>query len=60
MSIVCVGTTALKDRFSGIVRRENIRAEEIDRVEVQQSMRPGDVIKAEVRTSLGSRLDAVL
>ena len=50
VSIVCVGETALKERFSGVVRRENIRAEEIDRVEVQNSMRPGDVIVAEVRS----------
>ena len=48
VEIICVGKVTLHDRFRGIIRRENMRAEEVDRVVVQQSMRPGDIVAAEV------------
>uniref|UniRef100_A0A0D6RAG2 S1 motif domain-containing protein n=1 Tax=Araucaria cunninghamii TaxID=56994 RepID=A0A0D6RAG2_ARACU len=50
--IVCVGTRAVKEKFTGIVRQQDVRATEIDKVDMHMSFRPGDVIRAEV-LSLG-------
>eukprot|EP00026_Physarum_polycephalum_P018095 Phypoly_transcript_19555.p1 GENE.Phypoly_transcript_19555~~Phypoly_transcript_19555.p1 ORF type:complete len:217 (+),score=18.94 Phypoly_transcript_19555:66-653(+) len=52
VSILCVGTKALKDPFQGIIRVQDIRATEIDKVQVYRSFRPGDIVRAEV-ISLG-------
>lgn len=46
--IKCVGDTVLSRPFRGILRREDIRATEKDRVEIYKSFRPGDVILARV------------
>lgn len=45
---------ALRAPLRGIVRREDIRATDIDRVVMLQSVRPGDVVRAKV-LSLGDR-----
>ncbi|CAM6085114.1 unnamed protein product [Calypogeia fissa] len=50
--IVCVGLQAIKEKFTGIVRQQDVRATEIDKVEMHTSFRPGDIIRAEV-LSLG-------
>ncbi|KAH9307408.1 hypothetical protein KI387_035319, partial [Taxus chinensis] len=50
--IVCVGTRAVKETFTGIVRQQDVRATEIDKVDMHMSFRPGDVVRAEV-LSLG-------
>eukprot|EP00118_Oscarella_pearsei_P003636 m.15132 g.15132 ORF g.15132 m.15132 type:complete len:208 (+) comp26200_c0_seq1:25-648(+) len=42
----------LKETFRGIIRREDVRATERDKVEIQKSFRPGDIVKAKV-ISLG-------
>lgn len=52
VDIVCVGSRAVKEKFSGTVRQQDVRATEIDKVEMYSSFRPGDIIKAEV-LSLG-------
>lgn len=52
VDIVCVGSTAVKEKFSAVVRQQDVRATEIDKVEMYSSFRPGDIIKAEV-LSLG-------
>jgi exosome complex component CSL4 len=43
---------ALREPYRGILRRENVRATEVDRVKMEDSVRPGDVIRATV-ASLG-------
>lgn len=40
--------------FAGMIRREDIRATEKDKVKVEESFRPGDVIRGEV-ISLGDQ-----
>lgn len=46
--IKCIGDTVLSRPFRGILRREDVRATEKDRVEIYKSFRPGDVILARV------------
>lgn len=50
--ILCVGTRAVKEKFRGLVRQQDVRTTEIDKVDMHLSFRPGDIIKAEV-LSLG-------
>lgn len=50
--ILCVGSRAAAQKFSGVVRQQDVRATEIDKVDMFQSFRPGDVIRAVV-LSLG-------
>jgi len=50
--ILCVGTRVVKEKFRGLVRQQDVRATEIDKVDVHTSFRPGDIIRAEV-LSLG-------
>lgn len=52
VNIICVGTRAVKEKFTGTVRQQDIRATEIDKVDMYTSFRPGDIIRAEV-LSLG-------
>lgn len=46
--IKCVGDVVLNRAYRAILRREDIRAAEKDRVEVYKSVRPGDIILARV------------
>ncbi|KAK6911288.1 Exosome complex component CSL4, C-terminal [Dillenia turbinata] len=50
--IICVGTKAVKEKFSGIIRQQDVRATEIDKVDMHASFRPGDIVRALV-LSLG-------
>lgn len=50
--IICVGSSAVKEKFSGLVRQQDVRATEIDKVDMFCSFRPGDIVRAEV-LSLG-------
>jgi len=52
VSILAIGLVVLKEPMVGIVRSRDVRAFEIDTVEMYKSFRPGDVIRAEV-ISLG-------
>ncbi|XP_039960061.1 exosome complex component CSL4 [Bactrocera neohumeralis] len=47
-SIICIGDHILERTYRGIVRKEDVRATEKDRVEMYKSFRPGDVILARV------------
>ncbi|XP_066260875.1 exosome complex component CSL4 [Euwallacea similis] len=47
-NIKCIGGTVLRSPFKAVVRRENIRATEKDKIEVYKSFRPGDIILARV------------
>ncbi|BFZ15568.1 hypothetical protein BsWGS_18607 [Bradybaena similaris] len=53
--ITCVGTSPLSDVFRGMIRKEDVRATEKDRVEMYKCYRPGDIIVARV-LSLGDSL----
>ena len=57
----CIGDVVLTRAYRGILRKEDVRATEKDRVELYKSFRPGDIILARVVsfnlfvTSLNSR-----
>ncbi|XP_072380580.1 exosome complex component CSL4 [Diabrotica undecimpunctata] len=46
--IKCVGDTVLRRPFKAVLRREDVRATEKDKVEIYKSFRPGDIILARV------------
>ncbi|RIA91202.1 hypothetical protein C1645_724344 [Glomus cerebriforme] len=52
VSIMVVGNSPCKEDFQGIIRQQDIRATERDKVKIYNSFRPGDIIRAEV-ISLG-------
>ncbi|KAI8823414.1 uncharacterized protein EV422DRAFT_353945 [Fimicolochytrium jonesii] len=52
MSIMVVGTVPCRENFQGIIRVQDVRATERDKVQIYKSFRPGDVVRAEV-VSLG-------
>lgn len=56
VEILAVGDNALRDLAKGVVRREDIRMNEIDKLVVRECFRPGDIIKAQV-ISLGRPVD---
>ncbi|XP_073122791.1 uncharacterized protein [Henckelia pumila] len=50
--IMCVGPKSVREKFSGTIRQQDVRATEIDKVDMHSSFQPGDVVKALV-LSLG-------
>ncbi len=52
VEIVCVGEVPVRDSFVGLLRKSDVRATEVDRVEMHESYLPGDVVRAAV-ISLG-------
>lgn len=50
--IMCVGAKAVREKFTGTIRQQDVRATEIDKVDMHSSFRPGDIVKALV-LSLG-------
>ena len=52
MDIVCLGDQVLASPFKGMIRKIDVRAHEVDKVEIYDCFRPGDVVRAEV-LSLG-------
>lgn len=50
--IKCVGDTVLRRPFKAVLRKEDVRASEKDRVEIYKSFRPGDIILARVVSAL--------
>lgn len=56
VEILSVGDKLLRNKtypFVGIVRKENVRSFDVDRVVMSESFRPGDIVRAKV-VSLGS------
>lgn len=51
--IYCVESTVLKEPFRGMLRKEDVRAKEKDKVEMYKCYRPGDIILARI-TSIGT------
>ncbi|PIA16737.1 hypothetical protein COEREDRAFT_15229 [Coemansia reversa NRRL 1564] len=54
VAIMMVGSTPCQEDFQGVVRVQDIRATEKDLVQMINSFRPGDIIRAEV-ISLGDQ-----
>lgn len=52
VSIITVGDRVLNEPLPAIIRREHVRELEVDRVQMHESFRTGDVVRAEV-ASLG-------
>ncbi|XP_065618806.1 uncharacterized protein LOC112038009 isoform X1 [Quercus suber] len=50
--IMCVGPKSVREKFTGSIRQQDVRATEIDKVDMHLSFRPGDIIRAVV-LSLG-------
>ncbi|KAK7269119.1 hypothetical protein RIF29_21835 [Crotalaria pallida] len=50
--IICVGPKSVREIFTGIIRQQDVRATEIDKVDMHQSFHPGDIVRALV-LSLG-------
>lgn len=44
----CIGDVVLTRPYRGILRKEDVRATEKDRIELYKSFRPGDIILARV------------
>ncbi|KAK9146238.1 hypothetical protein Sjap_006141 [Stephania japonica] len=51
-NIMCVDSKSVREKFSGTIRQQDVRATEIDKVDMHSSFRPGDIVKALV-LSLG-------
>ncbi|XP_021355959.1 exosome complex component CSL4-like isoform X2 [Mizuhopecten yessoensis] len=58
-SILSVGGITLKEPFRGLIRKEDVRATEKDKVEMYKCFRPGDIVVARVM-SLGDAHSYVL
>lgn len=52
LDILCVGPAPTGQRYSGIIRLQDVRSTEIDKVQLSACFRPGDVVNAQV-LSLG-------
>ncbi|PQQ14915.1 exosome complex component CSL4 [Prunus yedoensis var. nudiflora] len=50
--IMCLGTKSVREKFTGIIRLQDVRATEIDKVDMHMSFHPGDIVRAIV-LSLG-------
>lgn len=51
-SIIAVNNVKLSEPFRGMIRREDVRLKDIDKVEISRCFRPGDLVLAKV-LSLG-------
>lgn len=47
-SIICIGDVVLKRVYRGLLRKEDVRAERKDDVDMYKSFRPGDIILARI------------
>lgn len=47
-SITCIGDVILNRTYRGVLRKEDVRAELKDEVEMYKSFRPGDIILARI------------
>ena len=54
VEVVCVNGAAVDQAFSGIIRQQDVRATEVDKVVLQECFRPGDVVRCTV-VSLGDQ-----
>ncbi|ORY71203.1 uncharacterized protein BCR38DRAFT_479722 [Pseudomassariella vexata] len=59
VAILVVGETVLVAEWQGVIRVQDVRATEKDRVKIYESFRPGDIVRAEV-ISLGDQANYYL
>ncbi|KAI9145600.1 hypothetical protein BKA69DRAFT_1048559 [Paraphysoderma sedebokerense] len=59
VAIMAVGNVPVKENFEGIIRIQDVRATERDKVQISKSFRPGDIIRAQV-ISLGESASYLL
>ncbi|KAK0752013.1 putative exosome 3 [Schizothecium vesticola] len=59
VAILICGDTVLDAEWQGIIRVQDVRATEKDRVKIYESFRPGDIVRAEV-ISLGDQANYYL
>lgn len=52
LEIMCVEGKTLETEFPGMIRQQDVRATEVDKVVIYESFRPGDIVRAQV-ISLG-------
>jgi exosome complex component CSL4 len=48
VDILCVGSKAVRENFAGVIRQQDVRATEIDKVDMHQSFHAGDIVRAMV------------
>ena len=48
VAILVVGDTVLEVEWQGVIRVQDVRATEKDRVKIYESFRPGDIVRAQV------------
>ena len=48
VTILVCGDTVLDAEWQGLIRSQDVRATEKDRVKIYESFRPGDIVRAEV------------
>jgi exosome complex component CSL4 len=51
VAIMAVGNTVFETEWQGIIRVQDVRATEKDRVKIYESFRPGDIVRAQVVSS---------
>ncbi|KAI0840029.1 hypothetical protein F5Y06DRAFT_246254 [Hypoxylon sp. FL0890] len=59
VAILVVGDTVLEGEWAGLIRVQDVRATEKDRVKIYESFRPGDIVRAQV-ISLGDQANYYL
>ena len=59
VAILVVGETVLTTEWQGLIRAQDVRATEKDRVKIYESFRPGDIVRAQV-ISLGDQANYYL
>ncbi|KAM7223425.1 hypothetical protein V8F06_001302 [Rhypophila decipiens] len=59
VAILICGDTVLDAEWQGLIRAQDVRATEKDRVKIYESFRPGDIVRAEV-ISLGDQANYYL
>jgi exosome complex component CSL4 len=48
VAILVVGETVLEAEWQGVIRSQDVRATEKDKVKIYESFRPGDIVRAQV------------
>ena len=48
LAILVVDDTVCADEFAGVVRREDVRGWEVDKVKIEESFRVGDIVRGVV------------
>lgn len=51
VAILVVGETVLEAEWQGVIRPQDVRATEKDKVKIYESFRPGDIVRAQVVSS---------